>query len=105
MIHNGNIPERIAVLPDVDGGAGGANAQHENGDYQIDETLLNNPPIKGEVTGLIPNHWLNRTSGRGRPRKWGPGVSPNQAATLPVQEFNIGRNQRTRCLYTDFATD
>src|SRR6185369_7908926 len=39
MVYNGDILERIAVFPDIEGGAGSADAQHENGDYQIDETL------------------------------------------------------------------
>jgi hypothetical protein len=61
---------------DVDSGACGKATKHEDGDYQIDETLLNNPPIKSKMTGLIPNHGLNRTCGRGS-TTLRPGVSPN----------------------------
>src|SRR6185503_311031 len=60
VFHLSHMPERIAVFPDVHGGACGEATEHENGDYQIDETLLDNPPIKSKMTGFIPNHWLNR---------------------------------------------
>ena len=58
MINDGDVSERVAVLVNVNRRARREAAKHEDGDYQIDETLLNNPPIKGKMTGLIPNHWL-----------------------------------------------
>jgi hypothetical protein len=67
MFQLGHVFEGISVLPDVDGRTGRYAAEYEDGDYQIDETLLNNPPIKGEMTGLIPYHELS-TWGRGSTR-------------------------------------
>jgi hypothetical protein len=60
IVELSGIFEGVAVLPDVKCGAGGHAAEHENGDYQIDEALLNNPPIKGKMTGLIRHHFLDR---------------------------------------------
>src|SRR6185503_15336769 len=58
MIHDGDVPKRIAVQVHIDSGTRGEPAKNEDGDYQIDETLLNNPPIIGKATGFIRNHGL-----------------------------------------------
>jgi hypothetical protein len=69
MIQHRYVSQGIAVLPNVEGGACSKAAEGEDGDYQIDETLLNNPPIKCKTTGLIRNHWLSRV-GEGGPTNW-----------------------------------
>ena len=56
VFHFGDVFEGIAVFPDVEGSAGGHAAEDENGDSQINEALLNNPPIKSKTTGSIRYH-------------------------------------------------
>src|SRR5215213_7046850 len=116
-----DVPEGIAILPDVEGSACGNAAEKENGDYQIDETLLNNPPIIGKATGLIRNH--RKSTREGVPTNVegyvGSGDKPEvrtlircesercqwlkttqfQAATLPVKEFNTpGKSVQARLI-------
>src|SRR6185369_1420459 len=83
MIHDGDVPERVAVLVDVDRGACSEPAKDENGDYQIDETLLNNPPIIGKTTGFIRNHWLIDLGKE-------LGVSPIRQQQLPTRNLAHG---------------
>jgi len=74
VVNDGYVSERIAILPNVESRACSNAAERKNGDHQIDETLLNNPPIECKTSGLIPNHCLNRLGKC--PRKLGSGVSP-----------------------------
>ena len=48
-----DVFEWIAIFPYVECCSGGHAAEHKYGDHQIDEPLLNDPPIKGETTSFI----------------------------------------------------
>src|SRR6267142_1050666 len=53
---NADVFEGIAILPNVEGGAGSRDTENQEDDHQIDETFLNNPPIKSKRTGSISHY-------------------------------------------------